>query len=277
MRKNKILLTGLLLGTFAISGCGKNKPDPEELLKTALSQNIQSADCDMQVGLSLDIQNDEEAISCNVNLNANIQTDEKASYFDGDVKLDVKYDQSNMSYNQDVELCIVKKENQNILYSYDSDSDKWNRDYLDESDINAIDEININDCLDLFKNVSYEESSNDNVYTISSTLNMYDVMSTTDIDNDDFEEYFKEYKDDLENMMFDVTFDIDKKSEQLKSVDLELNPNSIKDLNKLLDINDETDVDMNLYIIINYNKINDANITLPEEILNYTEEEEEYL
>lgn len=263
MKKYKILFINLLLCIFAISGCSKKAPDPVDLLKTAFSKDIDSLDYNMQCFLDYDIEFEEGAFEFGLEADINVKHTEEISHYAGSIGANNSTKNTNKSSSKDINAYVVNGLTTSTLYLYDSELYFWDNAELESGDILNKIFLNLNDKYTYaFNNINYIESNNEDVYTISAVMHLDDLIELLESNNELNENFEKDLIISTEGVRFNVIFDIDKKTEQLKYIEFNLDPDTLN--------NEDNEINsyINLYFTFNINEINNINIDLPEEIMN---------
>lgn len=272
MRKQKVitivLASGMLIACF--SGCGFEKVTAEDLVNNACNMDaIESLDADIALVMDIDVDATSLFTPYNADEDSDSDSDSKSSTkmnitLDADCNAkaanDLAYISGNveagffgMTYNVKVENYTDAKNG--VSYSYDSDSDVWVKsDLEDDSDSLDLETLKQYTSSDIFENLVLvnEKDKKAETYEVTGTIS-YD--SIADLLGDKVDDMFSGF--DPKGMTLDATMNFDRKTKQLETMKVSVDPDSMN--SDVLDINEFS-------ITVTINSLKDVKLEIPKDV-----------
>lgn len=272
MTKRKIVsvLFASIMLFPCITGCGKEKVTAESLINNASKtyQETKSLDADFTFNLDFDTDvsgmfgadsddtddtNDSGSTTMNTSFvfDGNIQTTEDVSYLSGNLGFTI----FGMTTDTDLEMYVDQKNN--VTYLRDPESDNWIKEDNDEDtfDYEKASEFYHSE---LIENIALTNADDENseTYDVTGTIsydNLYKLMgdSTEDISLDLSDSM------DTEDLKFQISMKFDRKSKDLKSCTISIDPFETYDgtiYNKF-------------EITVDINNVNNVTVSIPDSIV----------
>jgi len=266
----KKLLSALLCATLvatSLMGCTNENTEAdkpvtiESLLSDSNKKQMESADMDLKLVMDADIHYEEGGSSIKMNmamkLTAKVLTDKDTMHMKGNVEAKVM----GMEVTQPMESYVQKNGDTSTTYNYDSDSDTWTSSSEVSSTDSTVDVSGVtNVTADILKDAKLEET--ENAYVITATISAKDMADSLGLSSEDvLGDLSGDSEIDYNTLAYQATISFDKESKNMKSIKFAVNTDA-----KISD-----SLSFNEYVIeVTFNKINDVNVSVPDEVLNET-------
>ena len=277
MRKQKVitivLASGMLIACF--SGCGFEKVTAEDLVNNAYNMDaIESLDADIALVMDVDVDAASLFTPYNADEDSDSDSDSKTSTkmnvtldIDGNAKAanDLAYISGNVEagiFGMTYKVENYTDAKNGVSYSYDSESDAWVKsDLEDDSDSFDLETLKQYASSDIFEDLVLvnEKDKKAETYEVSGTIS-YD--SIADLLGDKVDDMFSGF--DPKGMTLDTTMNFDRKTKQLETMKVSVDPDSMN--TDVLDINEFS-------ITVTINSLKDVKLAIPKDVKNNAIEE----
>lgn len=261
-----LLISTMLVSTL-VTGCGTKIPTPDELLKNAWgTDEVESVDMDLVLDLGAEVDMSEltgEDASMNMDITAdiNMKSSEDVSYMEGNVGINL----FGMSMDEAIKAYTVNDNSEITTYTYNTENDCW---YKSEGESNSLIDTDSVTTLDttMFSNLTMDEVTKDSMeYVLRGSVDFADLSNKLGMTTEDLFEGVNTNGVNMDEFKFDTVLTFDKETKLMKSMDFDINTDSIE-MEEGIEF---TKFKMTLKI----NKINGVDISVPSDIIENAVEE----
>ena len=255
-----LLISAMLVSTL-VTGCGTKTPTPDELLQNAWgTDEVESVDMDLVLDLGAKVDMSEltgEDASMNMDITAdiNMKSSEDVSYMEGNVGINL----FGMSMDEAIKAYTVNDNSEITTYTYNAENDCW---YKSEGESNSLIDTDSVTTLDttMFSNFTMDEVTKDSMeYVLRGSVDFADLSNKLGMTTEDLFEGVNTNGVNMDEFKFDTVLTFDKETKLMKSMDFDINTDSIE----MEEGTEFTKFKMTLKI----NKINGVDIDIPSDII----------